>query len=108
MKEYNYGRLDQNKKVIPSNNIETLSGLFGSEKGLQERTVARTEVHGGVVSTVFLGINHGWSGKDLWFESMFFANKSNHELDEHCERYETYEEALAGHKFMVSKFEELK
>jgi hypothetical protein len=48
-----------------------------------------------MVSTVFLGMDHGYnSDKPILFETMIFGG----EHDEYQERYATYEEALAGHK----------
>jgi hypothetical protein len=48
-----------------------------------------------LISTVFLGLNHGHgnSNRDLWFETMIFGG----EHSEYQERYETWDEAQAGH-----------
>lgn len=51
------------------------------------------------VSTVFLGLNRGFGGKPLWFETMVFGGK----LDQEQDRYETWDEAVAGHKAMVKR-----
>ncbi len=52
------------------------------------------------VSTVWLGLNHGWEpGEKLIFETMVFRDGSSDE----CERYSTLEEALEGHERMVKK-----
>jgi len=51
------------------------------------------------VSTVFLGLNHGFGGKPLWFETMVFGGK----LDQEQDRYETWDEAVAGHEAMVKR-----
>lgn len=59
------------------------------------RHVGDDYVNGVHVSTVFLGINHGWFGqRDLWFETMIFGG--HHDL--YQKRYETWEEAELGHK----------
>lgn len=50
------------------------------------------------VSTVFLGIDHGFSRK-LWFETMVFGTS----IDQECDRYATYDEALSGHLKMVKR-----
>lgn len=60
------------------------------------RRVARDECCGYLVSTVFLGIDHGLgAGPPVLFETMVFGDGS---LDEHQERYCTAAEALAGHR----------
>lgn len=47
------------------------------------------------VSTVFLGIDHNWGGGNpILFETMIFGGEHN----EYQERYETWEEAEAGHQ----------
>lgn len=47
------------------------------------------------VSTVFLGIDHGFFGnKSLWFETMVFGGPMNGYQD----RYESWEEAMEGHR----------
>ncbi len=69
---------------------------------IDERRVAET-IDGKIrVSTVFLNINHGdwFNGKPLWFESMAF-DENGDELD--CDRYETYEQAVAGHQEMCDR-----
>jgi hypothetical protein len=49
------------------------------------------------VSTVFLGNNHNlYLGKPLIFETMVFAGDSA--IDDYCERYSTWDEAIEGHK----------
>jgi hypothetical protein len=69
-----------------------------------ERTVARTWVRGGCVSTVFLGLNHNFfgSGPPLLFESMLFVDGDAGGED--LERYSTWSQAEAGHLAMVAKY----
>jgi hypothetical protein len=57
---------------------------------LDERRVARTELDGADVSTVFLGL-------DLVFETLVFGGP----MDGECHRYSTWEQAEVGHKAMV-------
>lgn len=71
----------------------------------RERHVAMTELPNGKwVSTVWLGIDHGWGDTPpLIFESMVFESVALGEsLD--CERYSTEREALAGHARLVRKW----
>ena len=48
------------------------------------------------ISTVKLPIDHGYGGKPLWYETMIF--KEGDWSDLYCDRYETKEEAVAGHE----------
>lgn len=67
----------------------------------RERQIARTDLAGGgYVSTVFLGIDHGWGEGDpvLW-ETMVFDTPDG---DDHQERYTSREDALAGHARIVA------
>ncbi len=67
---------------------------------IEDRRVALTQVAPGVkVSTVFLELDHGFGDKPLWFESMCFGGPLAYE----CERYETWDEAEAGHGAMVER-----
>jgi hypothetical protein len=63
------------------------------------RRVAKTEKNDIVVSTVFLGLNHGIdAAKPILFETMVFGGK----FDSYAERYSTWEEAERGHENMVN------
>jgi hypothetical protein len=65
-----------------------------------DRTVARETVCGCEVSTVFLGLDHGFgSGPPMIFETMVFGGP----LDQEQERYSTWDEAEAGHQAMVGR-----
>lgn len=60
----------------------------------------RDTIQGDVrVSTVFLGLDHGFGGPPLLFETMAFVGHDSVELD----RYATWDEAEAGHARMVAK-----
>lgn len=85
-----------NKKVVFKDKLEDLDpNIFQDE----DRVVKRTKVGNLDVSTVFLVINHGFLGKDLWFETMIFGPSEG----DNQWRYETYEEAEAGHKSIVNQ-----
>ena len=59
-----------------------------------DRRVAKDERDGVQVSTVFLGLDHGWGdGPPILFETMIFGGPHN----KYQERYATWEEAEAGH-----------
>jgi hypothetical protein len=77
------------------------------------RRVAVTTINGFWISTVFLGINHGFYGPPLWFETMVFPEEGEKapppELTGKIEdfikeiqiRYETWAEAERGHATVV-------
>jgi len=65
-----------------------------------DRCVARDEVWGVEVSTVFLGLSHQFGdGPPLIFETMIFGGPDDQEYQE---RYSTWEEAVAGHARAVA------
>jgi len=81
---------------------------WGKEFEKIDRKIALDKLpNGKIVSTVFLSIDHNFSGqgKPLLFETMVFPNdKDMGDLD--CDRYPTKEDALVGHKKMVEKWQE--
>jgi len=72
---------------------------------INNRKVKETTLKDGKwVSTVFLGIDHGFGeGKPLIFETMVFPKKGDYG-DLYYERYSTEEEAIKGHDKIVKKF----
>lgn len=61
--------------------------------------------NGFIVSTVFLGLDHGsYSGILQVFETMVFLDSW---LDLDCERYSTWDQAEIGHKKMVAKWSKM-
>jgi hypothetical protein len=68
--------------------------------------VAKTQIGKYLVSTVFLGLDHGWEGDPLWFETMVFnTGGATPWLDLGMHRYRTYDEAVVGHASMVKEVE---
>lgn len=55
-------------------------------------------IEGAHVSTVFIGLNHGYGGRPLWFETMVFGLVMHDKSAQLQERYETLAEAKAGHE----------
>ena len=82
------------KKAYPVDDLKDWATSFEKDN----RRVAQTQVGDINVSTVFLGLNHGWGGKILLFETMAFDPKGDEKM---CERYETWEEAERGHWLAV-------
>lgn len=83
---------DRSGNAIP---VEEWSLLFGN-KGYCR--VDFTEVGESRVSTVWLGMDHGYDeGLPVIFETMIFGG----EHDEFCQRYTAETEAFAGHNRVV-------
>jgi len=59
-----------------------------------QRIVAKDKFGDVEVSTVFLGLDHGWGGKPLWFETMIFGGK--HDLYQN--RCATWKQAEKMHQ----------
>lgn len=59
--------------------------------------LARIESDGVRVSTVFLGLDHNWSGDGppLLFETIIFGGPQ----DQQCWRYSTWDQAMKGHSY---------
>ena len=78
----------------------TLTQWCGRMKDDAYRRVAFDRVGGAEVSTVWLGLDHGWGGgPPLIFETMVFGGDEN----EWQARYATEADAMAGHAEVVRK-----
>lgn len=69
------------------------------------KNIGLDNINGKYVSTVWLGIDHQYeyNRPPLLFETMVFG-KTKSEL--YCKRYQTYKEALEGHKKAIEWVEE--
>jgi len=103
-----YGTLSADHRVVEVKDMEKYMAWLASGKGLGDedvgddlRRVGHTEVGRDYrVSTVFLGIYH-YGG---WFETMVFGP-----IHEEIQiRYETWDEAVAGHRAAVATAEGMK
>jgi hypothetical protein len=88
-------------------------------ESFDNRVIKQYERDGYLVSTVFLGIDHNWSGKGppILFETMIFddqrwgkpgdAGNRCADLGEEmaCERYSTKDDALIGHERHVKELD---
>ena len=83
------------KAVIECNDIIQWARWYESA----DRKVAKTKIGKVHVSTIFLGLNHGYLGGLELFETMIFGG----ELDQECWRYATWDEAEKGHAVAVEK-----
>lgn len=95
-----YYRLDDNGNVIPCRDVIEWGRWFGTTS----RTIAYDQIPGvGGVSTVFLGLDHGFSQSPevapiLWETMAFLIDGTDRQ-----QRYATREEALEGHAAMVAE-----
>ena len=72
--------------------------VWGTWFKTADRHVAKDSVGDVKISTVFLGLDHGFSGgPPLFFETMIFGGKH----DGYQDRYSTWDEAVAGHRRAV-------
>lgn len=84
----------KNKRVIQTNNFLEWT-MWTSD--FKNRRIALTNFPDGEsISTVFLTLNAQWltGYPPILFETMIFGGP----LDEYCERYSTYEQAIKGHR----------
>ena len=101
------GKLGPGKIVVPVE--DTLEWATWYESAREERIVGSTQIGPLHVSTVFLGLDHGWGDHPRWFETMVFGDRDvmwsfagrkrlfRTTLD-YQRRYETWAEAEAGHR----------
>ncbi len=86
----------KNKVVTPA---DCLTDWAAFMENFENRRVKQTVLPSGTeISTVFLGMNHGFGGIDRWFETMVFGGSE----DGFQARYVTYDEAQLGHETVVS------
>jgi hypothetical protein len=107
MRQSLWYRLDKDHQPYPVKIDENFRDMTMQEKRVAETTV-QTQAHGEIwVSTVFLGLDHGWDGgPPVLFESMAFAKDGVGDIDyaeKFAERYCTWEEAVKGHQNIVDK-----
>lgn len=97
-----YYLLDENKNIIPLSSFEEFveSKIYN---GIN-RIIRHTYLGKILISTVFLGIEHGFLEiEPVLFETMIFMNGEDdpHNLDQYQERYKNYKDALKGHRRAV-------
>ena len=97
MRELRYFTLDADHNLVPCHNILEWGRFLESD----DRIVAGAGNDDLFVSTVFLGIDHGFGGPPLLFETMVF--RDGHGTDDYTERYSSWKAAEAGHKRICAK-----
>jgi hypothetical protein len=94
-----YGYLE-GKTVVATTDINK---FIANAEDAKKKRVAYTEINTGerdiTISTVFLGLDHSFSDdtRSLWFETLVFDGPNDGDMA----RYETWDEAEAGHNTMV-------
>lgn len=107
---FDHDRIDGSHWMIrPDHSVYPISfsqmlewlGEHGEAAWEANKRVTLDHIDGINISTVFLYLNHrfGPDGPPLIFETMVFGG----ELDQECERYSTWAEAIAGHEAMVER-----
>jgi hypothetical protein len=91
--------LDDENNPVPCEDLLEWAMWFEKDK----RIIARTEIAGGLVSTVFLGIDHRFNekGPPILWESMVFSGGPSD--DEEQYRYTSHADALRGHEEIVQR-----
>lgn len=91
--------LDENLEPIPA----TLTEWAEWWNNFDNRRMARTNLGKDLcVSTVFLGVDHGFGDGDrpVLFETLVQGDSDGEEM---MNRYTTFDDAIAGHKAMVGR-----
>lgn len=96
--------LDDKRQPVPVLDMLEWARMYEDQA---KRRVAFTDVGKGLtVSTVFLGIDHGFgNGVPILFETMAFDARGD--LDSCTRRYGTWAEAEAGHQEIVHELSEV-
>lgn len=89
------------RTVVAVKDVLEWAKLF--EFGDDKRRVGLTEVAGVRVSTVFLGIDHGFYGEPLLFETMCFSEAGNDIRG----RWSSWDEAAESHELIVQELTKL-
>lgn len=79
--------------VVPCEDVSAWAKWFKVGDRVVKKTDIETKDGLVTVSTVFLGLDHGFGGPSRWFETLTFGGK----LDQEMERYETISDAERGH-----------
>jgi len=86
--------LNEDHSVTPVPEGDEGLMLWAERFETDKRIVAQDQVGNKWISTVFLGIDHGFDGPPLLFETMVFEDDVAGDMW----RYSTWDEAMEGHK----------
>lgn len=91
--------LDENHKPIPAKDPHEWERFFFANRHIVERRSIGSTSGRSEVSTVFLGLDHGFGGEPRWFETMVFDGP----MAGRMKRYATWDEAKIGHELMCEE-----
>ncbi len=87
-----YYNLDENNNPVPCT-LREWDDMYQTETGNDRRRVARDTVNGYDISTVFLGMDHGfYQGQLHLFETMIFGEGNGDGYQERCATWKKAEE----------------
>ena len=87
-----YYNLDENNNAVPCTLIEW-GVMYQTEEGNDRRRVAEDWIDGYHISTVFLGMDHGfYPGQIHLFETMIFGQGNGDGYQDRCETWKEAEE----------------
>lgn len=97
------------RKVVAVLDVRQWAHWFEAARAAESTRIGRDVVGDVLISTVFLGLDHGFPPVDgaepVLFESMVFMQRGEWNSDEVMQRYHTIEQAEAGHKALVDAFQ---
>lgn len=88
----------KHRKPVPCDDLLKWARWFEKRRF---RRVRVTHIGDVWISTVFLGLDHGWGGVPMLFETMIFNLFDDDDDDEYQTRCTTHRQALAMHKDAV-------
>src|SRR2546430_1150552 len=88
-----YYTLDASNTPIPCT-LQEWSDLYETPEGRAKRRVAQDTVNGYDISTVFLGLDHGYGmyKEPMLFETMIFGDRGEEDYQERCTTWQQAEE----------------
>lgn len=94
-----YYKLDENRNPVPIEDVLEWATVFAENPDM--KNVAKDDIDGHHISTVFLGLDHSWGdGPPVLFETMVFSGDADY--DQFQDRYTTWDEAQLGHIFVCN------
>lgn len=94
--------LDEHRNVVPTHDL--MRWARWCDYWTEHRRVGFTRVGRARISTVFLSIDHNFTGDGppILFETMIFSGPGAEDGEEPMWRWSTWEEAAAGHHVVVT------
>ena len=90
------------RKPVPEPDLLKWGSWY--EHNFRKRRVRLSFIGSYKISTVFLGLDHGWNGDILLFETMVFSKELNDGEDLGSGRCRTWRQALKMHREFKERF----